>query len=384
MLNELKYQVRSREIVDLITAMRTGQLTISPYFQRNLVWRDAHKRDFIDTILRGLPFPQVFLARGPIDVDSMSSSTCVVDGQQRLNAIREYVAGAFDVDGKKFADLTKDEKESFLKYEVAVIDFDLDAGDDKLKEVFKRLNRTYYSLSAIEKIATEYSGSEFLLVARVLSGEIKNEVLDQEVDIDLDDDEVNVPVQENQFGRDPAINEEMWDWLLERADGGFSKLVSSDLIFTNYEAQRKVPLMFVLNLQCTMMSGYFNRNSKIKEYLERYNENFDKSGDIISKFNEIAETIVSIDLPSQSMWWNKANFFTMVAELALWGTQGVVPGDARNSLLAFEADLPRDYVQAARDAVNNRAERLLRGRHFRRLVLGIAEENELDRVVDNL
>ncbi len=50
MQNDLKYTVRSREIVDLVTAMRTSRLTLSPYFQRNLVWRDAHKRDFIETI----------------------------------------------------------------------------------------------------------------------------------------------------------------------------------------------------------------------------------------------------------------------------------------------------------------------------------------------
>lgn len=373
MINELKYQVRSREIVDLITAMRTGQLTISPYFQRNLVWRDAHKRDFIDTILEGLPFPQVFLARGPIDVDTMSSSTCVVDGQQRLNAIREYVSGKFDVGGKRFPELSKEEKEAFLKYEVAVIDFDLDAGDDRLKEVFKRLNRTYYSLSTVEKMATEYSGSMFLLMARVLSGDIKNEIEEPAVDGLLDelDLEPGTLPSENQFGRDPAIDDETWDWLLERADGPFAKLVGGDLIFTNYEAQRKVPLMFVLNLQATLIGGYFNRNTRVKEYLERYNEEFGQADELLSDFNRIAGFIDSLDLPKDSMWWNKANFFTMFTELAFHGTEPWSPQGIRDTLLAFESDVPRDYAQAARDAVNNRAERLARGMHFRRVAFGI-------------
>src|SRR3569623_5015 len=118
MENSLKYQVRSREIVDLIGAMRNGRLILSPYFQRNLVWRDGHKRDFIDTILNGYPFPQVFLARGPINLETMEASTCVVDGQQRLTAIREFVGGDLDVNGNHFADLDVKKKEDFLKYEV--------------------------------------------------------------------------------------------------------------------------------------------------------------------------------------------------------------------------------------------------------------------------
>jgi Protein of unknown function DUF262 len=140
MQNDLKYTVRSREIIDLVAAMRSSRLTLSPYFQRNLVWREAHKRDFIDTIMKGYPFPQIFLARGPIDLDTMEASQAVVDGQQRLNSIRDFVDGKLDFEGKTFRELTAKEREEFLKYEVAVIDFDLDAGDARLKDVFYRLN----------------------------------------------------------------------------------------------------------------------------------------------------------------------------------------------------------------------------------------------------
>lgn len=190
MENQLRYQVRSREIIDLVSAMRTERLTLTAYFQRNLVWRETHKHDFIDPILHGYPFPQIFLARGPINIDTMQASTCVVDGQQRLNAIREFVSGKFSVNGCFFKDLPVKEKEDFFKYEVPIIDFDLDAGDPRLKEVFKRLNRTFYSLSTIERIATEFSASQFLLVARVLSGGIARmpSQLELEVTEELDAD----------------------------------------------------------------------------------------------------------------------------------------------------------------------------------------------------
>jgi len=249
MQNDLRYQVRSREIIDLVGAMRNGQLILTPYFQRNLVWRDTHRKDFIDTILNGYPFPQIFVARGSIDIETMVSSTCVVDGQQRLTAVRDYVADKFPVNGRKFSELPIKDRESFLKYEVAVIDFDLDATDAKLKEVFKRLNRTFYSLSEIERVATEFSASQLLLVSRVLSGDIaslsdqgkiQDEVI-QSMDDDNDETE-SITDQLNEFSRDPGIDQDTWLWLCERAGGSYSKIVANELIFTIYEAQRKVPL----------------------------------------------------------------------------------------------------------------------------------------------
>ena len=96
----IKYQVRSKDLIDMVNDVRTGRLILSPYFQRNLVWRDIHKRDFIETILKGYPFPQIFIARGEINVDLMTSQSCVVDGQQRMNAIMEFIQDEYLVNGK--------------------------------------------------------------------------------------------------------------------------------------------------------------------------------------------------------------------------------------------------------------------------------------------
>lgn len=378
MQNDVKYQVKPREIIELVNDKRSGRLILSPYFQRNLVWRDAHKRDFIDTILHGYPFPQIFLARGPINVETMESSTCVVDGQQRLNAIFSYVEDGFSVNGKKFSELTVKEKEQFLKYDVPVIDFDLDAGSPVLKDVFGRLNRTFYSLSSIERIASEYSASQFLLVARMLSGDITKST--QQIEMELGEDladttaisgenEVtNIP---NDFLRDPGIDQNLWPWLMAHADGPYSFLMAKKDIFTSYEAQRKVPLMFALNLMCTVMGGYFNRNTKVKEYLERYNNVFPEAEEIIKSLNRVADFISEMDLPSTSMWWNKANFFTLTVELE--ALEKLPAADKlSSSLLKFEKSLPEDYALAAREAVNNKSQRAARGEFVRVLILDVA------------
>jgi hypothetical protein len=371
MQNDLKYTVRSREIIDLVAAMRSSRLTLSPYFQRNLVWREAHKRDFIDTIMKGYPFPQIFLARGQIDLDTMEASQAVVDGQQRLNSIRDFVDGKLDYEGKTFRELTPKEREDFLKYEVAVIDFDLDAGDPRLKDVFYRLNRTYYSLSAIEKLASEYSASEFMLVARVLCGEIVGQPPDDDELGDVgseNDGEEAIPA--NIFSRDPGIDSETWHWLLSQAEGPFTHLVRSKEIFTSFEFDRKVPLMFTLNIMCTYMTGYFQRNNRVRKYLDERASSFPERDEVIGAINTAGEYINSMALPDGSMWWNKANFFTLVSELSrLPKTMKQSPQDAKVKLLNFADGVPTDYALAAREAVGQKAEREFRGKVVRNLLL---------------
>lgn len=357
-----------------------------PYFQRNLVWRDTHRRDFIDTILKGYPFPQIFLARGPINLETMEAYQCVVDGQQRLNTIRDFVADKLDVDGKLFSELSPKVREEFLKYEVPVIDFDLEAGDARLKEIFHRLNRTFYSLTAIEKIASEYSASEFLLVARLLCGEITKDIGELEEEFEDEDGpadqeaaaEVAVAAAQpeaaddghNQFSRDPGIDEETWNWLLERADGAFTKLVKSKEVFSGFEFDRKVPLMFTLTIMCTYLAGYFNRNDRVRKFLEDKNSEFPEKQEMIDAINKASTFIEEMNLPQPSMWWNKANFFTLVCELMrndalMAGGTAVV----RERLLVFSQAVPQDYALAAREATGRKRERELRGTAVRNAIL---------------
>lgn len=373
MQNELKYTVRSREIVDLMSSMRNSRLILTPYFQRNLVWRDAHKRDFIDTILKGYPFPQIFLARGPLNLETLEASQAVVDGQQRLNTIRQFIEGKLEVEGKLFRDFSSKQREDFLKYEVAVIDFDLDADDKRLKDIFHRLNRTYYSLSAIEKLASEYSASEFMLIARVLCGEITKHSSDEiEDELTLESEELGgIPEIANVFSRDPGVDDGLWAWLMGQADGDFSDLVRTQSIFTSFEFDRKIPLMFTLNVMCTYLSGYYQRNDKVRTFLDAKATDFSERDKVIFAINRAARFIGCSKLPSGSIWWSKANFFTLIVELARLGdTQfdSLSPESTCIHLTKFASEMPSDYALAAREAVSRKAQRELRGKYVRDLL----------------
>jgi hypothetical protein len=301
----------------------------------------------------------------------MEASQAVVDGQQRLNSIRDFVDGKLDFEGKTFRELTPKEREDFLKYEVAVIDFDLDAGDPRLKDVFYRLNRTYYSLSAIEKLASEYSASEFMLVARVLCGEIVGQPPDDDELGDVgSENDGEEPIPANIFSRDPGIDSDTWQWLLSQAEGPFTNLVRSKEIFTSFEFDRKVPLMFTLNLMCTYMTGYFQRNNRVRKYLEERATSFPERDEVIGAINTAGAYINLMNLPDGSMWWNKANFFTLVSELSRSPeTMGQSPQDAKGKLTSFADGVPTDYALAAREAVGQKAEREFRGKVVRNLLL---------------
>lgn len=83
------------DIQTLIKRISSGDLNLQPDFQRGEVWGPPKRRRLIDTILRGWHVPPVHVV-----VDRESELYEVLDGQQRLAAIRDFVANEVAVDGK--------------------------------------------------------------------------------------------------------------------------------------------------------------------------------------------------------------------------------------------------------------------------------------------
>lgn len=68
-------------------------LVLSPEFQRNPVWQPPQKEYLIETILLDLPVPEIYILNR---ITSAGESTyVVVDGQQRLRTILEFVTEEF-------------------------------------------------------------------------------------------------------------------------------------------------------------------------------------------------------------------------------------------------------------------------------------------------
>lgn len=82
------------DIQTIVSRIKSGDLNLQPDFQRGEVWSDSKKRRLIDSILRDWHVP-------PIHVIQLKDSRKqeVLDGQQRLVAIRDFVDGKIKVDG---------------------------------------------------------------------------------------------------------------------------------------------------------------------------------------------------------------------------------------------------------------------------------------------
>lgn len=350
----IDYRVRSVSLLNLVNDVKKGRLIPDAYFQRNLVWRDIHNKDFIKTILLGYPFPQIFISKGKIDVASMSTVSCIVDGQQRTNAIIRYIDNEFDVEGKYFKDLTETEKSDFLKYEIAVIELDLENDDPKVQEIFQRINRTSNSLTIIEKMASEYSTSEFMLVAKLLANEI----------------ELNYESNPEDLREDPNIPKEFFSWARKQKVVKFQNLIVEKGIFSTRDIARKVHLMHILNIMTTVITDFFNRNEKTITLLNDYGFDFYDKDEIVSKLEKTADFVLKLKLKPKSMWLNKSNSFSLIIALAKISDQldNINSSKFKENLDNFEVNIPSDYKLAATEGVNNKKERELRNSYIIELI----------------
>jgi hypothetical protein len=132
-------------VADFLEWTEKQQLKLNPEFQRGSVWPPAARTYLIDTILRRLPVPKIYV-RTRMDLQTKRSFREVVDGQQRLRAIIDFGNDKFalgprakEFAGKRYSDLSDDEQERFLGYAIAV-DQLINASDADVLEVFSRLN----------------------------------------------------------------------------------------------------------------------------------------------------------------------------------------------------------------------------------------------------
>ncbi len=82
------------DIQTIVERIRRGDIDLQPDFQRQEVWSTSKKKRLIDTVLRGWSIPPVHL------VQTSESQLEVLDGQQRLAALRDFVNNRFSIDGR--------------------------------------------------------------------------------------------------------------------------------------------------------------------------------------------------------------------------------------------------------------------------------------------
>lgn len=163
----MKYLFRrnTKTIQEINRDFTEGKLFADSSYQRRKVWNDQDKVRLIETILMELVMPEVFFWTTDRDPDTGVASTHIVDGQQRINAIVDFIGGEFTLNerylmndemknlcGKKsFKELDQSFKNKIWEYPISIVEIDPVCKISEIKELFYRLNLTNYNLNQQEK-----------------------------------------------------------------------------------------------------------------------------------------------------------------------------------------------------------------------------------------
>lgn len=122
-------------------------LNIAPKFQRRGVWTTPAKSFLIDTLIRRMPVPPIFL-RAVQGKDRKKIVREVVDGQQRVSAVLDFLDGKYRLSsaldsphaGKSFSKLPADIQDAISTYPFICEVFQ-GVTDKEVLEIFSRLNQ---------------------------------------------------------------------------------------------------------------------------------------------------------------------------------------------------------------------------------------------------
>lgn len=325
---QIKPSVTNPTIADVYQLISESRLILRPDFQRKFVWTAEHQESFIETILKGLPFPEIYVCEGDVDVQNLRTTRLVIDGQQRLTTIRNYITGDHVVNLIKiptYQSLTQEGKQNFLSYQVVMRDLGK-VDEETTREIFRRINLTKFKLDDVEIHNAVYDGQFIQVAKNVLT----------------------------------SINLEQYGVLRES------------------EFTRMADLHFMLLVMATIENGgYFAQDREVEPKVSSLNDIYPNREKVTAQLIGVFEKIRSLDLPVDSMWFRKSNFFTLVVEIANHFNE--LPFDIRERLLELEdkvignrfntdSDFHR-YYSCMYQATHGRTARVIRGEFFKKYCL---------------
>ena len=128
-----------------------GKLDVRPPYQREFVYKEKQRDAVIDTLTQGFPLNVMYWATRD------DGTFEIIDGQQRTISICQYVNGDFAYMFRYFHNLTDDEQEQILDYELQVY---ICSGEESEKlKWFKTINIAGEELTDQELRNAVYAGS---------------------------------------------------------------------------------------------------------------------------------------------------------------------------------------------------------------------------------
>jgi hypothetical protein len=157
---------RDWTVETIAVQIKRGNIDLNPRFQRRNAWRDDKRSKLIESLLIGVPIPEIVMAESKEEKNSF----IIIDGKQRLSAIAGFLEPEFGswenpvlsglksldtLNGKSFADLARRGSESSFQRNLrnsairctVVSNYD---DTDVLYDIFYRLNSGSVPLSSQE------------------------------------------------------------------------------------------------------------------------------------------------------------------------------------------------------------------------------------------
>lgn len=159
----MKYEETSFTVSDLVAAWEDKSLALNPEYQRGSAWSLQQQQGLIDSVFRSYPIPALFLHR-IVSSGGLAGTTStrfeIVDGQQRIRALADYLGAKFallDTTDKKlrlptsmrsrpapwarltFVDLPADLRSFLERTGVRVYLIEGESDDDEIRDLFIRL-----------------------------------------------------------------------------------------------------------------------------------------------------------------------------------------------------------------------------------------------------
>ena len=337
-------------------AAQRDELVLAPDFQRKPIWNTKQRSALVETILMGLPIPEIFMQE-KTDSEGLTEYV-VVDGQQRIRSILKFLGVDDDEEDscfrlnledetsrwheRTFEEFDQEEKATFYGASIAYRSLPGDASDEIVRDIFRRFNKNLSPVNRQELRHARYTGP-FIRLAENLAD-------------------------------DPF-------WVSRR-------LVTPALV------RRMRDVQFVSDLLIGLMYGpQAGDANTIDRYYDRL-EGFEADGELPDESNlkqRFKQTIESIEqvLPRErTRWHNRTDFYTLFVAVAAMDSSLQLPPGSNELLLQRLVDFaeqvntrlgdPRaqadsdvvDYVRAVEKGASEKSRR--RMRHT--IVISLLEE----------
>jgi len=314
-------------------------LNLNPKYQRKPVWSERTKQYLIDTIIRKLPVPEIYMqtktsAEG-------KSEYIIIDGQQRLRAILSFIDGEFEINeednisyaNKYFQDLPTGIQQEFWSYVMQVRDIKTNS-DEEIRAIFQRMNKNVVPLNNQEIRNAVYIGHFINLM---------NKLADEQ------------------------------------------EFFSENGIFSATDIKRMKDTEFISELFVIMMHGIQEKDDALDGYYKMYDDTWSNEDDVKRSYQKVISIIQEVFPTLRGTRWKlKTDFYSLFYAIYDLNNDYIIPAEnfeaIKEKLINFsdkvssegEESLDADvkaYTQNVVAHTNNKSQRERRHKILRNVII---------------